>query len=194
MGNSSFYLQGALWLLVVSRLWVKILASMLSSMSHPPSTIYVTDLGLPLSPLAAVGLSVNRRNSNSLLTTWIIDYGPRIYTSLGIADNKLLLLNGIYGVIGPITNFFFITLLLDRVGRVKPLYMGSIGICIVLSIECALNATYPPSDIPGETNLTAQRGSIAMFFLSSIIFSVSYGPGRLEFMRSHHPTYNFFPS
>ncbi|KAG8931644.1 hypothetical protein FRC03_000561 [Tulasnella sp. 419] len=105
----------------------------------------------------------------------MLNYGPRIYESLGVAGNKLLLVNSIYGVIGPITNFFFITLLLDRIGRVKPLIFGSVGICVVLSIECALNAQFPADD-PNGVNLAAQRGAVAMFFLSSIIFSLSYGP------------------
>ncbi|TFK45873.1 general substrate transporter [Heliocybe sulcata] len=105
----------------------------------------------------------------------VINYfGPQMYQTLGLDAGKTLLVQGIYGAVGPITNFFFIIFILDRVGRKKPLLLGS-GINIVtFSALSAIVASFPPGE--GTTNLVAQRAGIAMIFLTSIFFSLSFGP------------------
>ncbi|KAH7343603.1 general substrate transporter [Rhizoctonia solani] len=99
-------------------------------------------------------------------------YGPRMYRALGISDP--LLIQSIYGVVGPIWNLFFIIFLVDRVGRKKPLLFGSFMLAACLAVETAINASYPP-DSPNP-NKTAQGAGVAMFFIATSIFSVSYGP------------------
>ncbi|KAH9481570.1 High-affinity glucose transporter [Psilocybe cubensis] len=101
-------------------------------------------------------------------------YGPQMYTALGINGGKALLVQGIYGAVGPIANIFFITLILDRVGRKKPLLFGAGSFVVTFSILAAILATNP-LDAP-ETNASAQRAGIAMIFLTSIFFSLSFGP------------------
>ncbi|PFH52909.1 hypothetical protein AMATHDRAFT_138623 [Amanita thiersii Skay4041] len=86
-------------------------------------------------------------------------FGPQLYESLGVTGGKALLVQGIYGAVGPIANFFFITLILDRVGRKKPLLFGAASFVVTYSILAAVVATNPPT-APGEidtTNHAAQR-------------------------------------
>ncbi|TDL20783.1 sugar transporter [Rickenella mellea] len=106
----------------------------------------------------------------------VINYfGPQMYKNMGLSAGKLLLVQGIYGGIGPIANFFFITLALDRVGRKKPLLFGAASMVVTFSILSALVASFPPN-AEGATNQAAMRAGIAMIFLTSITFSVSFGP------------------
>ncbi|KAF8640262.1 hypothetical protein AX16_010157 [Volvariella volvacea WC 439] len=111
----------------------------------------------------------------------VINYfGPMMYSSLGVTGSRALLVQGIYGAVGPIANLFFITVILDRVGRKKPLMFGAASFVATFSILAAIVATNPPLDEnspPGATvNVAAQRAGIAMIFLTSIFFSLSFGP------------------
>ncbi|KAI3605907.1 mfs sugar [Moniliophthora roreri] len=108
----------------------------------------------------------------------IINYfGPRMWKSLGIVGGQELLIQGIYGAVGPIANFFFITLILDRVGRKKPLMFGAASFVATFSIVAAILATNPVTEgATSSANPAAQRAGIAMIFLTSIIFSLSFGP------------------
>jgi len=91
------------------------------------------------------------------------------------------LVQGIYGAVGPIANLFFIIFILDRVGRKKPLMFGAASFVCTFSILAAIVATNPP--VPAgvdpstwPTNGAAQRAGIGMIFLTSVIFSLSFGP------------------
>ncbi|KAF8240724.1 general substrate transporter [Tricholoma matsutake] len=111
----------------------------------------------------------------------VINYfGPQMYATLGITGHKALLVQGIYGAIGPIANLFFITLILDRVGRKKPLMFGAASFVATFSILAAIVATNPPVNpsiaSPAHANVAAQRAGIAMIFMTSIFFSLSFGP------------------
>ncbi|KAF2203559.1 general substrate transporter [Delitschia confertaspora ATCC 74209] len=101
-------------------------------------------------------------------------YQTIMYKNLGITGDRNLLVTGIYNVVGPVFNFFFITLLLDRVGRRKPLLIGTVGITIALICEAVIG-----SQIPGAKGSRKDSLSIAgVFFLFcvSAIFSCSFGP------------------
>lgn len=71
----------------------------------------------------------------------------------------------------------FITLALDTVGRKKPLMFGAGSFVVTYSILTAIVARFPP-EVNGVANThhSAQRAGIAMIFLTSIFFSVSFGP------------------
>jgi hypothetical protein len=108
----------------------------------------------------------------------VINYfGPSIYKALGLSNGQSLLVQGIYGAVGPIANFFFITLVLDTVGRKKPLVFGAGTIAVLYSILTAIVASFPP-EVNGmpNTHKDAQRAGIAMIFMTSIVFSLSFGP------------------
>ena len=67
----------------------------------------------------------------------------------------------------------FITLILDTVGRKKPLMFGAGSFVVTYSVLTAIVACFPPDE---STNHPAQRAGIAMIFLTSIFFSLSFGP------------------
>ena len=98
-------------------------------------------------------------------------YQTIMYNALGITGNRNLLVTGIYNCVGPLTNFIFITLILDRVGRRKPLIFGTIGITITLVCEAIVNSQ----------NTTGTRhglliAGVFFIFCVSVIFSMSWGP------------------
>jgi sugar porter (SP) family MFS transporter len=101
-------------------------------------------------------------------------YSTIMYRNLGIVGDRSLLVVGIYNVVGPLFNLMFITLLLDRVGRRKPLMIGTILISIALICEAVIG-----SQVSGATGSRRDSLSIAgVFFLFCVtaIFSCSFGP------------------
>lgn len=71
----------------------------------------------------------------------------------------------------------FITLVLDTVGRKKPLMFGAGIITVTYTILTAIVACFPP-EVDGTPNshVAAQRAGIAVIFMTSIFFSLSFGP------------------
>ncbi|OSC98277.1 general substrate transporter [Trametes coccinea BRFM310] len=120
--------------------------------------------------LVAVGVQVFGQFSGINVINY---FGPSMYKALGLSAGQSLLVQGIYGAVGPITNFFFITLILDTVGRKKPLMFGAGSFVVTYSVLTAIVACFPPDQ---STNLAAQRAGIAMIFMTSIFFSLSFGP------------------
>lgn len=120
--------------------------------------------------MVAVGVQVFGQFSGINVINY---FGPTMYKTLGLSPSQSLLVQGIYGAVGPITNFFFITLALDTVGRKKPLIFGAGSFIVTYSVLTAIVASFPPGE---SENLSAQRAGIAMIFMTSIFFSVSFGP------------------
>lgn len=142
--------------------------------------------------LVAVGVQVFGQFSGINVINY---FGPSMYRALGLSAGQSLLVQGIYGAVGPITNFLcviaaavsgngvdadydvclgsFITLVLDTVGRKKPLLFGAGSFVVTYSVLTAIVASFPPDQ---STNLAAQRAGIAMIFMTSIFFSLSFGP------------------
>ncbi|GJE99916.1 MFS sugar transporter [Phanerochaete sordida] len=124
--------------------------------------------------LVAVGVQVFGQFSGINVINY---FGPSMYQALGLSPGQSLLVQGIYGAVGPITNFFFITLILDTVGRKKPLMFGAGSFVVTYSVLTAIVACFPPVvDGVANTHTSAQRAGIAMIFMTSIFFSVSFGP------------------
>lgn len=69
------------------------------------------------------------------------------------------------------TDLIFIVFLLDRVGRRKPLLIGTIGITIALICEAAINSQNADGSKRGLS-----IGGVFFLFCVSIIFSCSFGP------------------
>lgn len=113
----------------------------------------------------------------------VINYfGPRMYEGLGITGSRRLLVQGIYGAVGPITNFFFILFALDKIGRKRPLQFGAGSLTILFAILAAIVASFPPTVEDGSgaresaSTAAAHRAGVAMIFMMSIVFSLSFGP------------------
>ncbi|OSX58727.1 hypothetical protein POSPLADRAFT_1172955 [Postia placenta MAD-698-R-SB12] len=120
--------------------------------------------------LVAVGVQVFGQFSGINVINY---FGPSMYKSLGLSSGQSLLVQGIYGAVGPIANFFFITLVLDTVGRKKPLMFGAGSFIVTYSVLTAIVACFPPGV---SENHPAQKAGIAMIFMTSIFFSLSFGP------------------
>jgi hypothetical protein len=99
-------------------------------------------------------------------------FGPILYAELGITGHTLLLIQGIYSAGGTIATVFFMFLVIDKVGRKKPLVFGGYMLAAVFSVMAAIIHNFPPD---GPRNASAQRAGIAMVFMVSIVFSMSYG-------------------
>ncbi|KAL6302497.1 general substrate transporter [Sparassis latifolia] len=134
--------------------------------------------------LVAVGVQVFGQFSGINVINY---FGPSMYTALGLTHGQSLLVQGIYGAVGPIANFFFITLLIDSVGRKKPLMFGAGSFVVTYSVLTAIVASFPPSE---STNHPAQRAGIAMIFMTSIFFSLSFGPVSWVLASEVFPTRN----
>lgn len=98
-------------------------------------------------------------------------YQTILYEGLGFVGNTGTLVAGIYNCVGPIANLIFITLLLDRVGRRKPLIFGTIGITIALVCSAILT-----SQNPDGHRRDYSIGGVFFIFCVSIVFSFSFGP------------------
>ncbi|OAL47687.1 sugar carrier protein A [Pyrenochaeta sp. DS3sAY3a] len=101
-------------------------------------------------------------------------YASILYENLGIVGDRNLLVIGIYNIVGPIFNFFFIIFILDKVGRKKPLIFGTIGISIALICEAALGSQV--TSATGSRRDGISGAGVFFLFLVSCIFSVSFGP------------------
>jgi MFS family permease len=98
-------------------------------------------------------------------------YQTILYEGLGFVGHKKTLVAGIYNCVGPIANLIFITLLLDRVGRRRPLMFGTIGITIALVCSAVFT-----SQNPDGQRESFSIGGVFFIFCVSIIFSFSFGP------------------
>ncbi|KAF1949692.1 general substrate transporter [Byssothecium circinans] len=101
-------------------------------------------------------------------------YQTILYENLGITGNRNLLVAGIYNIIGPVFNLFFIIFLLDRVGRRKPLLFGTIAITIALICEAVIGSQV--TDATGSRKDSLSIAGVFFLFLVSCIFSCSFGP------------------
>jgi MFS family permease len=91
--------------------------------------------------------------------------------SIGITGNRNLLVTGIYNCVGPLANLIFITTMLDRVGRRRPLLFGAVGITIALLLEAIVNSQNEDASREGLS-----IAGVAFIFAVSVIFSCSFGP------------------
>ncbi|KAH8879085.1 general substrate transporter [Thozetella sp. PMI_491] len=109
-------------------------------------------------------------------------YQTIMYEALGITGNRNLLVAGIYNCVGPLTNLFFITFLIDRVGRKKPLIFGTVGIAAVLICEAIVN-----SQNEDGTRQGLSIAGVFFIFCVSVIFSLSFGPVSWVYMSEVMP-------
>ena len=91
-------------------------------------------------------------------------YGPRIYESLGISNHTSLMIIGISGALS-IVYCSIGLLLLDRVGRVKPLIVSAAGLGSALVVNAALSQHFNAS------NTNQLRAMVAMNFVFSLFYT-----------------------
>jgi len=99
-------------------------------------------------------------------------YQTLMYKALGIVGNRNLLVAGIYNCMGPLANLIFITFMIDRIGRRKPLLWGTVGITIALVCEAIVNSRIDPASPQHGLSVTG----VFFIFCVTVIFSFSWGP------------------
>lgn len=116
--------------------------------------------------------------------TNVINYYQTVmYRNLGIKGDNITLIACFYNMIGPITNVFFITLLIDRVGRRRPLMFGCISIAMCLLLEAVVDSQNVDGNKKGLSGL-----GILFIWLVSIFFSLSFGPISWTYMSEVIPS------
>ncbi|KAI5287584.1 hypothetical protein KEM54_005886 [Ascosphaera aggregata] len=81
-------------------------------------------------------LSIGVQAFTQTTGTNVINYYQTVmYRNLGIKGDNIILIACFFNMIGPITNFFFITFFIDRVGRRRPLLFGCLAIATCLTLE-----------------------------------------------------------
>ncbi|KAL4868536.1 hypothetical protein BDV12DRAFT_102351 [Aspergillus spectabilis] len=97
-------------------------------------------------------------------------YGPQIYEILGIETGTSLQIIGISGSLSIV--YCAIGLyLLDKVGRIKPLIISSIGMSAALLVNSVLSKYFVLADNPSP-NDNALRAMVAMNFVFSMFFTM----------------------
>ncbi|KAJ5407920.1 hypothetical protein N7509_001803 [Penicillium cosmopolitanum] len=91
-------------------------------------------------------------------------YGTRIYASLGIDTQTSLMIIGISGALSIVwcTGGLWA---LERVGRIKPLIIGSVGMALALVANAAMSQHYD------ESNNNQLRAMVAMNFVFSFFYT-----------------------
>ncbi|CAD6585392.1 MAG: hypothetical protein TREMPRED_004125 [Tremellales sp. Tagirdzhanova-0007] len=100
-------------------------------------------------------------------------YAPTIYTSLGFSGQKVLLINGLWGLCGPIASFIYMIYGAEHFGRRRPLIVCSVIMALLLVWQVACAAQFVN---PNYHNLnTGAAGIVAMMFFG-FTFNSSFGP------------------
>jgi hypothetical protein len=86
---------------------------------------------------------------------------PTIYANLGYTGNTVLLINGISGLWGLIVTFCFITFLVDRIGRRRPLIFGGFAMAVCLAWQAGIGSLFAK---PGFSNAGAGIAGTLPFF------------------------------
>ncbi|CAI7580356.1 unnamed protein product [Penicillium glandicola] len=115
--------------------------------------------------LLACGLQVFTQCSG---TNVILNYGPRLYKTLGLTTSTSLIIIGVWGALAQFWNTVFM-LFIDKVGRRKLLIPSLFGMGAALCIEATLAQYIDFSDT--SANPHALRAAIAMFFVFSFFFT-----------------------
>lgn len=96
-------------------------------------------------------------------------YGPRIYSALNFGLQESLLIIGINGALSVCeTALGFVVV--DKIGRVKPLIVGAFGMAFALLVEAVLASTIDANPTP-SSNQNALRASVAMNSVFSVFFT-----------------------
>ena len=102
----------------------------------------------------------------------MFDSDESVYSQLGYTGNTILLISGISGIWNITTNLVFITFIIDRLGRRKPLIIGALVMAVFLAIEASLGSLLSS----GRGSSSAGIAGIAFIFLYNGAFAWSYGP------------------
>ncbi|KAK8052602.1 hexose carrier protein [Apiospora rasikravindrae] len=97
-------------------------------------------------------------------------YGPSIYKILGISTQQSLLVIGISGALS-IVYCSIGLLLLDRVGRIKPLLVSAAGLGAALLVNAVQAQYFLDGEPSGNRNAHQLRSMVAMNFVFSLFYT-----------------------
>ncbi|KAK8081219.1 general substrate transporter [Apiospora hydei] len=97
-------------------------------------------------------------------------YGPSIYKILGISTQQSLLVIGISGALS-IVYCSIGLLLLDRVGRIKPLLVSAAGLGAALLVNAVQAQYFLDGESSGNRNAHQLRSMVAMNFVFSLFYT-----------------------
>lgn len=101
-------------------------------------------------------------------------FGPTIYAALGYSGHQTLAINSIQSAWGLVVTWVFITFIVDRIGRRKPLIFGSLMCGVAMAWQTGTNA--PFSKNPDYHSSSMGIAGVAAVFFFSLAFSTSFGP------------------
>ncbi|BEJ17436.1 hypothetical protein CspHIS471_0608370 [Cutaneotrichosporon sp. HIS471] len=105
-------------------------------------------------------------------------YFSTIYGMLGFSGRQQLMISGISGAWGMFVTWIFITFLVDRIGRRKPLIIGSALLAVCMALQTGTNAPFSEAASRGDkySNKSMGIAGIWAVFMFSWCFSWSFGP------------------
>jgi sugar porter (SP) family MFS transporter len=130
--------------------------------------------------LLAVGVFIAQQSTGA---TALAYFGPQFFALIVGPGNKTLLLTGIFGFVKVVSCGMFIIFLSDRFGRKKVLFVGaalmSVGMLLTAALVRSINlgdgdSPTTTSSAPGITPTTIL--TIALIYLTIIVFNLSWGP------------------
>lgn len=115
-------------------------------------------------------MTLGRGHGHGLKNSWQL--------TPGFNGTSTLLINGISGAWGMLCVWVFITFLVDRIGRRKPLIIGSVLLSLVMAWQAGTNAPFDQHRRAKKpyTNESVGISGIAATFVFSWFFSWSFGP------------------
>jgi uncharacterized membrane protein len=100
----------------------------------------------------------------------IQNYQNIFYSTVGFTGRTALLISGVYGIMGVIGQIIYLVFVADKWPRTRTLWIGSLFLCVMISICMALSAEFPA----GTTNTTGPRAAIAFIFIYSCGYAVFF--------------------
>ncbi|KAF3761600.1 hypothetical protein M406DRAFT_64791 [Cryphonectria parasitica EP155] len=101
-------------------------------------------------------------------------YSPTIFSSLGVQDNTVSLLTGIFGVVKAIMTILWLLFLVDQLGRRKLLLIGAITGSICMWIIGAYICVVEPAEHPSDHLNGGGIAAIFFFYLWTAIYTPTW--------------------
>lgn len=99
-------------------------------------------------------------------------YAPQVFKLVGAGQSSLLI-TGFFGLVKVIACFFFLLVLVERIGRRGALLLGATLMGIYMLIVAILTAKNPPNPDAGLT--PPAIASITMIYLEAMAYNISWG-------------------
>lgn len=103
-------------------------------------------------------------------STVIQNYQSIFYAAVGFTGKTSLLISGIYGFMGVLGQLIYLFVVADKWPRTRTLWIGSLFLCVMISIITTLSASFPK----GSTNVEGARAAIAFIFIYSAGYAVFF--------------------